>query len=321
MKLGRIAPSNSGHPHIGLLFVAYFYTKYLGIDRINLRFDDTNSSIGRININDIVEVFKAYGVRFNRVYSQNSMCSQYAQCLNSMKLHSEEGGALSLQLAGRVGYWDGQLKRKVLGDLPINLEKTIVRKSNGEYGYHFSSACDDAISGITHIARGRDHSVNTFIHCLMWNQIGYPIPNIYHLPLLTHNKEKISKSNLLGRRFQIRRMIQIGIFPQTFEIFFSNYYQSLRETIDVNFSLICKTNMRLMNRCVGWWWRQWGRDKRQKVYLVMRIWARFYPRFKLPIYLWKHSLIWLKYRENIWRRWGRSWYPSVKEIYFLSKIR
>jgi glutamyl-tRNA synthetase len=60
--------------------------------------------------------------------------------------------------------------------------------------YNFGAVVDDITMGITLIARGRDHMVNTPPQILLYEAFGAPIPEFAHLPMmLAPSGEKLSK--------------------------------------------------------------------------------------------------------------------------------
>ncbi len=60
--------------------------------------------------------------------------------------------------------------------------------------YNFGAVVDDASMGITLVARGRDHMVNTPPQIMLYEALGQPVPAFAHLPMmLAPNGEKLSK--------------------------------------------------------------------------------------------------------------------------------
>jgi glutamyl-tRNA synthetase len=70
----------------------------------------------------------------------------------------------------------------------------ILLRSDGVPLYNFGAVVDDVQMGITLVARGRDHIVNTAPQILLYQAFGYPVPQFAHLPMMMANKhEKLSK--------------------------------------------------------------------------------------------------------------------------------
>jgi glutamyl-tRNA synthetase len=60
--------------------------------------------------------------------------------------------------------------------------------------YNFGAVVDDVTMGITLVARGRDHMVNTPPQILLYEALGAPVPEFAHLPMmLAPSGEKLSK--------------------------------------------------------------------------------------------------------------------------------
>ncbi|HEX4446812.1 MAG TPA: glutamate--tRNA ligase [Polyangiaceae bacterium] len=93
---------------------------------------------------------------------------------------------------GNVTYVD-----KVFGEVvtPNAAQQDFVLlRSDGVPLYNFGAVVDDATMGITLVARGRDHMVNTPPQIMLYEALGAPAPVFAHLPMmLAPNGEKLSK--------------------------------------------------------------------------------------------------------------------------------
>jgi glutamyl-tRNA synthetase len=70
----------------------------------------------------------------------------------------------------------------------------VLLRSDGVPLYNFGSVVDDVTMGITLVARGRDHMVNTPPQILLYEALGRRPPEFAHLPMmLAPNGEKLSK--------------------------------------------------------------------------------------------------------------------------------
>ncbi len=65
-----------------------------------------------------------------------------------------------------------------------DIEDFALARSNGDPTYHLASTVDDGELGITHVIRGQDHLTNTHKHILIFEALGYDVPQFGHLPLL-----------------------------------------------------------------------------------------------------------------------------------------
>jgi glutamyl-tRNA synthetase len=93
---------------------------------------------------------------------------------------------------GVVRYFD-----KVFGEVttPNSAQQDFVLlRSDGVPLYNFGAVVDDASMGITLVARGRDHMVNTPPQILLYEALGASLPAFAHLPMmLAPSGEKLSK--------------------------------------------------------------------------------------------------------------------------------
>jgi len=94
--------------------------------------------------------------------------------------------------SGSVSYHD-----KVFGEVttPTNtLQDAVLVRSDGVPLYNFGAVVDDITMGITLVARGRDHMINTPPQILLYEALGYPAPDFAHLPMmLAPDGTKLSK--------------------------------------------------------------------------------------------------------------------------------
>ncbi len=94
--------------------------------------------------------------------------------------------------AGSITYVD-----KVFGEVSTpNTEQQdfVLVRSDGIPLYNFGVVVDDITMGITLVARGRDHMVNTPPQIMIYQALGATLPEFAHLPMMLNQKgEKLSK--------------------------------------------------------------------------------------------------------------------------------
>jgi len=79
-------------------------------------------------------------------------------------------------------------------DVEATLGDFILLRSNGVPVYNFCVAVDDALMGITTVARAEEHLTNTVRQVLVLEALGFPIPEYAHCSLiLGEDKSKLSK--------------------------------------------------------------------------------------------------------------------------------
>ncbi len=79
--------------------------------------------------------------------------------------------------------------------VPNNTQQDwVLIRQDGVPLYNLGCVVDDITMGITMVARGRDHMINTPIQILLYEAFGYPVPALAHLPMmLAPSGEKLSK--------------------------------------------------------------------------------------------------------------------------------
>ncbi len=94
--------------------------------------------------------------------------------------------------AGRTEYHDLVFGKQ---SVPNRAQQDVVLvRSDGVPLYNFGCVVDDITMGISLIARGRDHMINTPLQVMLYRALGYPVPQFAHLPMmLGKNGHKLSK--------------------------------------------------------------------------------------------------------------------------------
>lgn len=73
-------------------------------------------------------------------------------------------------------------------------QDAVLMRSDGVPLYNLGAVVDDITMGITIVARGRDHMINTPIQILLYEALGAPLPRFAHLPMmLAKDGSKLSK--------------------------------------------------------------------------------------------------------------------------------
>ncbi len=74
------------------------------------------------------------------------------------------------------------------------IDDQILIKSDGFPTYHLANVVDDYLMGITHVIRGEEWLSSTPKHILLYNYLGWELPEFAHLPLLLNpDRSKLSK--------------------------------------------------------------------------------------------------------------------------------
>jgi glutamyl-tRNA synthetase len=95
-------------------------------------------------------------------------------------------------LAGATEFVD-----KVFGSIKTphaSIDDFVIMRSDGVPLYNFGAVVDDVTMGITLVARGSDHIINTPKQILLYRALGAAVPEFAHLPMmLTPDGKKMSK--------------------------------------------------------------------------------------------------------------------------------
>lgn len=93
---------------------------------------------------------------------------------------------------GVISFVDG-----VKGAMSIaanEVDDFIIARSDGTPTYNFVVAIDDSLMGLTDVIRGDDHLYNTPKQIVVYNALGFKIPNFYHVAMINNEQgKKLSK--------------------------------------------------------------------------------------------------------------------------------
>jgi len=93
---------------------------------------------------------------------------------------------------GKICFTDG-----VKGDLSVNateVDDFIIARSGGVPTYNFVVAIDDALMGLTDVIRGDDHLSNTPKQIVVYEALGFDLPNFAHVAMINNEQgKKLSK--------------------------------------------------------------------------------------------------------------------------------
>jgi glutamyl-tRNA synthetase len=96
-------------------------------------------------------------------------------------------------LSGEIVIHDG-VKGDVVFQAEDILDDFVIARADGSPTYNFVVAVDDALMGINEVIRGDDHLSNTPKQIVVYEALGFSVPNFYHVPMI-HNQQgkKLSK--------------------------------------------------------------------------------------------------------------------------------
>jgi len=95
-------------------------------------------------------------------------------------------------LEGSITFVDG-----VKGEISIaasEVDDFIIARADGTPTYNFVVAIDDALMGLTDVIRGDDHLYNTPKQIVVYNALGFDLPNFNHVAMINNEQgKKLSK--------------------------------------------------------------------------------------------------------------------------------
>jgi len=93
---------------------------------------------------------------------------------------------------GRISFVDG-----VKGAFSVDASEVddfVIARAGGVPTYNFVVAIDDALMGLTDVIRGDDHLYNTPKQMVVYEALGFDIPNFYHVAMINNEQgKKLSK--------------------------------------------------------------------------------------------------------------------------------
>ncbi|OPA76474.1 glutamate--tRNA ligase [Campylobacter pinnipediorum subsp. pinnipediorum] len=114
-------------------------------------------------------------------------------------------------LKGEIKFKDG-----IKGDVKFNVEDIlddfIIARSDGTPTYNFTVVVDDALMGITHVIRGDDHLSNTPKQIVLYDALGFSVPEFFHVAMINgEDGKKLSKRHGATDVMEYKKM---GYLPE-----------------------------------------------------------------------------------------------------------
>ena len=114
-------------------------------------------------------------------------------------------------LSGEISFNDG-IKGEIKFKVADILDDFIIARSDGTPTYNFTVVIDDALMGISDVIRGDDHLSNTPKQIVLYEALGFEIPQFFHLAMI-HGEDgkKLSKRHGATDVMEYKAM---GILPE-----------------------------------------------------------------------------------------------------------
>lgn len=218
----RIAPSPTGHLHIGNLRTALF--NYLFARSSDgaflLRVEDTDRARSREEyteeiastlqwaglevdeqpliqstrlethkkaIQQLLDEQKAYRCFCDQDRSGDEYYSYDGRCRRREPQPDDEGNPFVVRIKVPLEQDTITFDDLIKGRITIGIDQIddfVIARSDGTPVYNFVVVLDDVYMGITHVIRGEDHISNTPKQIILYEALGLPIPSFGHVPLI-----------------------------------------------------------------------------------------------------------------------------------------
>ena len=186
----RFAPSPTGFLHIGGARTCLFnwiFAKHLNGTFI-LRIEDTDKVRSEKRfLDEILNSLKWLGLNWDELYFQSErfeIYKKFAQDLLSQGKAYAEGPAIILKIPQEQEIAMEDLIRGRIVFNTKDMKDQVLIKSDGSPTYNFACVIDDSLMNMTHIIRGEDHISNTPKQIVIYEALGFKVPEFAHLPLI-----------------------------------------------------------------------------------------------------------------------------------------
>ena len=217
----RFAPSPTGNLHIGGARTALFNWLYARAKKgkFVLRIEDTDKVRSKKEyLDEILYSLEWLGFKWDEIYYQSQRSDIYKEFADKLLKNnqayiekSENGEAVIYKVPPQKIRINDLIRGEIEFDSQIIKDQVLI-KSDGTPTYNFACVVDDATMNITHVIRGDDHISNTPKQVLLYNALGFSIPEFSHLPLILGQEGgRLSKRTGATAISEYRKM---GYLPQ-----------------------------------------------------------------------------------------------------------
>jgi len=130
------------------------------------------------------------------------------------QLSKTRNPAMRLRVPDEVIAFEDGLYGHQAENLASDCGDFILRRSDGLFGYQLAVVVDDALSGVNEVVRGRDILTATPRQIYLLRELGYPVPEYIHIPLLMDadgrrlaKRDKDLDLTALSRRFTAEELL------------------------------------------------------------------------------------------------------------------
>lgn len=188
----RFAPSPTGYLHIGGARTCLFNWLYARHNKgaFILRIEDTDQARSEKEyLDEILDSLKWLGLDWDELYFQSQRFEIYRryakQLLDEGKAYlAEDGsGAIIFKMPAQTVKIQDLIHGEIQFDAGLIKDQVLI-KSDQSPTYNFACVVDDAEMQITHIIRGDDHISNTPKQLMLYEALGFKLPQFAHIPMI-----------------------------------------------------------------------------------------------------------------------------------------
>lgn len=218
----RFAPSPTGNLHIGGARTALFNWLYAKAKngKFILRIEDTDKKRSKKKyLEEILDSMSWLGMPWDEIYYQSQRFTIYQEfaekLLKEGKAYYSPESKKKKAIIFKVVPSKIKINDLIHGEIEFDtsvIKDQVLIKSDGTPTYNFACVVDDATLNITHVIRGDDHISNTPKQVLLYQALGFNLPEFAHLPLIL-GKEGGRLSKRTGA-VAISDYRKVGYLPQ-----------------------------------------------------------------------------------------------------------
>ena len=188
----RFAPSPTGYLHIGGAHTCLFNWLFARHHKASfiLRIEDTDQERSKKEyLAEILESLKWLGLDWDELYYQSERFQIYRavalRLLDEGKAYKAQdgSGAVILKMPQQTVRIDDMIHGAISFDTALIKDQVLI-KSDQSPTYNFACVVDDNDMQVTHIIRGDDHISNTPKQLVIYEALGYKIPQFAHIPMI-----------------------------------------------------------------------------------------------------------------------------------------
>jgi len=188
----RFAPSPTGYLHIGGARTCLFNWLHARANKgtFVLRIEDTDKVRSKKEyLDEILDSLKWLGLNWDELHFQSERFEIYRayakKLLDEGKAYlAEDGsGAVILKMPQKIVEISDLIHGAIRFDTSLIKDQVLI-KSDQSPTYNFACVIDDSEMNITHIIRGDDHISNTPKQIVIYEALGFKLPQFAHIPMI-----------------------------------------------------------------------------------------------------------------------------------------